>query len=67
MAKKRKKEKEEVQKFQNFQYKRSFFDKIKIIFDNCLNVLSLITKMEIVDTSFNCRNKILYIKYLMHI
>ena len=39
---------------------------MKSIFDDFLKVI-LIAKIEIVNTSFNCQNKILYIRNLMHI
>ena len=55
-----------MQKPENLEEKRSYFGTIKSIFDNFLQVV-LMAKIEIVDTSFNCQNKILYIKNLMHI
>ena len=66
MAKKGKEGKREVQKFENLEDKRIFFSTMKSIFDNFLKVI-LMVKIEIVDTSFNCQNKILCIKNLMHI
>ena len=45
--------------------KGGFFCIIKSIFDNFLKVI-LMAKIEIMDTSFNCQNKTLYIKNLMH-
>ena len=62
----RKKEgKSEVQKFDNFEDKRLFFGTTKNIFDNFLSFI-LIAKIKIEGTSFNCHNKISYIKNLMH-
>ena len=68
MTKKGEKErKREVQKFENLEDKRKSFGTIKSIFDNFSKVIFNKAYLEIVDTSFNCQNKILYIKTLMHI
>ena len=58
--------KSEVQKFDNLENKRIFFGKTKNIFDNFLSFI-LISKIKIVETSFNCHNKISYIKNLIFI
>ena len=59
--------KREVQKFENLEDKRSFFGKIKSISDNFYKSFILMAKVQIVGISFNCHNKFLYIKNLMHI
>ena len=58
--------KSEVQKFDSLGNKRIFFGKTKNIFDNFLSFI-LISKTKIVETSFNCHNKISYIKNLIFI
>ena len=56
----------ELQKFENLEDKRIFFGRTKSFFDNFLKVFFLIAKIRLVVTSFNCHNKISYIKNLMH-
>ena len=65
MAKKRKRR--AVKKSENLEDKRSFFGRIKYIFLQLFKSLILMTKIKIVDTRYNCHNKISYIKNLMHI
>ena len=59
----RKKEvKSEAQRFDNLEDKRIFFRKTKSIFEFFRSFILI----AIVDTSFNCHNKIPYIKNLMY-
>ena len=65
MAKKGKKR--GVQKSENLEDKRSFSGKIKKGFLLLFQSLILMEKIKIMDISYNCHNKISYIKNLMHI
>ena len=56
-----------VQKSENLEDKTSFFGKTKKHFLKLFQSLILMAKIKIVDTSFNCHNKISHIKNLMHI
>ena len=65
---KEKKGKEEVQKIENLKDERSFFGKIKSIFDIIFFLIFILMKRKnIVDTSFNSHNNISYLIHVLHI
>ena len=64
---KEKEGKEEVQKIENLKDERSFFGKIKSIFDIIFFLSFILMKKKTVDTSFNSHNNISYLIHVLHI
>ena len=64
---KEKEGKEEVQKIENLKDERSFFGKIKSIFDIIFFLSFILMKKKTVDTNFNSHNNISYLIHVLHI